>query len=138
MKKIFAIAWKDAIIRFSSVSQLLFFIILPVVFTVLLAGGTPSGNEDNRIRLLVVDDSQTAVSQEILAELKNSTAVRIETVSLDKVNLIVAALQQCLSSHWKLISRHYRKVLQKSTSFNSLITLMPPSQNRQCKQRFGA
>ena len=58
MKKIFAIAWKDAIIRFASSSELLFFIILPIVFTFLLAGGTPSGNEDNRIRLLVVDEAQ--------------------------------------------------------------------------------
>lgn len=42
MKKIFAIAWKDAIVRFGSSAELLFFIILPIVFTFLLAGGTPS------------------------------------------------------------------------------------------------
>jgi ABC-type transport system involved in cytochrome c biogenesis permease component len=47
MKKIFAIAWKDAIIRFASSSELLFFIILPLVFTFLLAGGTPSGPRAN-------------------------------------------------------------------------------------------
>jgi len=81
MKKIFAIAWKDAIIRFASSSELLFFIILPIVFTFLLAGGTPSGDEDNRIRLLVVDEAQTPISQQMLAELKNSTAVRSEVVS---------------------------------------------------------
>ena len=84
MKKIFAIAWKDAIIRFASSSELIFFIILPVVFTFLLAGGTPSGNEDNRIRLLVVDEAQTPISQQILAELENSTAVRSEVVSRDE------------------------------------------------------
>jgi len=84
MKKILAIAWKDAIIRFASSSELLFFIILPVVFTFLLAGGTPSGNEDNRIHLLVVDESQTAISQQILAELENSTAVRSEIVSQEE------------------------------------------------------
>lgn len=84
MKKIFAIAWKDAIIRFASSSELLFFIILPIVFTFLLAGGTPSGNEDNRIRLLVVDEAQTPISQQILVELKNSTAVRTEVVSRDE------------------------------------------------------
>jgi len=38
MKKIFAIAWKDAIVRFGSSSELLFFIVLPIVFTFLLAG----------------------------------------------------------------------------------------------------
>lgn len=75
MKKIFAIAWKDAIVRFASSSELLFFIILPVVFTFLLAGGTPSGNEETRIRLLVVDESKTAVSQQIIEELEKSTAI---------------------------------------------------------------
>jgi ABC-2 type transport system permease protein len=84
MKKIFAIAWKDAIIRFASSSELIFFIILPVIFTFLLAGGTPSGNEDNRIRLLVVDEAQTQISQQILTELENSTAVRSEVVSRDE------------------------------------------------------
>jgi ABC-2 type transport system permease protein len=84
MKKIFAIAWKDAIIRFASSSELLFFIILPVVFTFLLAGGTPSGDDDNRIRLLVVDESQTAISKEIIRELENSSAVRSEVVTRDE------------------------------------------------------
>ena len=50
MKKIFTIAWKDAIIRFASSWELLFFIVLPVVFTFILAGGTPSGDEDPRIQ----------------------------------------------------------------------------------------
>lgn len=80
MKKIFAIVWKDTIIRFASSSELIFFIILPVVFTFLLAGGTPSGNEDNRIHLLVVDEAQTPISQQIFAELEKSTAVRPEVV----------------------------------------------------------
>ena len=84
MKKIFAIAWKDAIVRFASSSELLFFIILPIVFTFLLAGGTPSGNEDNRIRLLVVDEANTAISQQILTELENSTAVRSEVVAREE------------------------------------------------------
>jgi ABC-2 type transport system permease protein len=81
MKKIFAIAWKDAIIRFASSSELLFFIVLPLVFTFLLAGGTPSGEEDPRIELLLVDESNTALSQQIIAELEKSTAVRPEVVT---------------------------------------------------------
>ena len=70
MKKIFAIAWKDAIIRFTSIWELLFFIVLPVVFTFLLAGGTPSGNGDPRLELFVVDEAKTTISQQIIAELK--------------------------------------------------------------------
>src|SRR5258706_13061029 len=81
MKKIFGIAWKDAIIRFASSSELLFFIILPIVFTFLLAGGTPSGNEDSRILLLVADDANTAISKQIIHELENSTAVRPEVLT---------------------------------------------------------
>ncbi|SRR6266498_1165194 len=78
MKKIFAISWKDAIIRFGGWSELLFFIVLPIIFTFLLAGGTPSGNEDPRIPLLVVDESKTGISRQIIAELEHSTAVRPE------------------------------------------------------------
>ena len=84
MKKIFAIAWKDAIIRFASKSEWLFFIILPLTFTFLVSGGTPSGDEDNRIRLLVADEAQTAISQQVLSELENSAAVRAEVVSREE------------------------------------------------------
>lgn len=84
MKKIFAIAWKDAIIRFASSSELLFFIVLPLVFTFLLAGGTPSGNEDPRNELVVVDEAKTTISQQILGELENSSAVRPTTVTRDE------------------------------------------------------
>ncbi len=82
MKKILAIAWKDALIRFSSKSELLFFIILPLVFTFLLAGGTPSSDDDNRIRLVVVDGANTSLSQQLIAELEKSTSVRPDVQSL--------------------------------------------------------
>jgi len=81
MKKLIAIAWKDALVRFSSWSELVFFIILPVAFTFLLAGGTPSGDEDNRIRLLVVDQAETTISQRLISEIGKSSAVRPEVVS---------------------------------------------------------
>ena len=84
MNKIFAIAWKDAIIRFASKAEWLFFIILPIVFTFIVSGGTPSGDEDNRIRLLVVDEANTAISQQILSELENSTAVRPEVIAREE------------------------------------------------------
>ena len=84
MKKIFAIAWKDAIVRFASSSELLFFIILPLVFTFLVAGGTPSGAPtNNRIRLVVVDQANNSISQEIIAELEKSTAAYPDVLSLE-------------------------------------------------------
>ena len=79
MKKIFAIAWKDTIIRFASRSELLFFIILPLVFTFLLAGGTR--DDDPRVELLVVDESNTAISQQMFRELEASSAVRPEVAT---------------------------------------------------------
>ncbi len=84
MKKIFAIAWKDAIIKFASKSEWLFFVILPITFTFLIAGGVPSGDDDDRIRLLVVDEAQTSISQQIISELEHSTAVRAEIVALEE------------------------------------------------------
>ncbi len=84
MKKIFAIAWKDAVIRFATSAELIFFIILPIIFTLLLAGGTPSGDDDNRIRLVVVDQANTPISQEIVAELDRSSAVNPEVLSLEE------------------------------------------------------
>jgi len=84
MKKIFAIAWKDAIVRFGSSSELLFFIILPLVFTFLLAGGTPSGDEDPRIPLSIVDEAKTSISQQVIDQLKNSTAVRPELTTREE------------------------------------------------------
>jgi len=84
MQKILAIAWKDAIIRFSSPSEWLFFIVLPIVFTFIFAGGVPTGDEDNRIRLVVVDQANTTISQEIIRELENSTSVRPDVLSLEE------------------------------------------------------
>ena len=84
MKKIFAIAWKDTIIRFSSKGELLYFVILPLVFTFLLAGGTPSGDEDNRIRLLVVDQAKTELSIQVINQLSASTAVRPDEQDLEE------------------------------------------------------
>lgn len=84
MKKLIAIAWKDTIVRFASSSELLFFIILPLIFTFLLAGGTPSNDDDNRVRLVVVDQANTAISQNILTELDKSTAVRPDVLSLEE------------------------------------------------------
>jgi|CXWJ01.1.fsa_nt_gi ABC-2 type transport system permease protein len=84
MKKIFAIAWKDAIVRFTNPSEWLFFIILPLIFTFLFAGGVPSGDEDNRIRLVIVDQANTTISQEVIRELENSPSVRPDVLSLEE------------------------------------------------------
>jgi ABC-2 type transport system permease protein len=80
MKKIFAIAWKDTLLRFESWSRWLFFLILPIVFTVVLAGGT--GSSDSRIRLVVVDQANSPLSVDLVAALENSQAVRPDPLTL--------------------------------------------------------
>ncbi len=76
MRKIFAIAYKDSVIRFSSFLELLFFLILPLVFTVVLAGGTPGDDTDNRVRMTTVDEAGSSLSAQVIAELERSSAVR--------------------------------------------------------------
>jgi ABC-2 type transport system permease protein len=83
MQKILAIIRKDAIIRFASRSELLFFIILPLVFTFLLAGGTPSNDDDNRTNLVVVDQAHSSLSQQLIADLEKSTSVRPDVQTLE-------------------------------------------------------
>ncbi len=83
MNKIFAIAWKDALVRFSSRSELLFFLILPLTFTFIIGGGFSRDQPtDNRVRLLVVDEAGTTPSAEMLNALGKSETVQVEVLSL--------------------------------------------------------
>ena len=90
--KITAIAWKDTIIRFSSKSEILFFLILPIIFTVLLGGafGGPGSDEDFRILLIVVDEDQSELSQSLLESLQASETLRVETLSLTEAEAAFA------------------------------------------------
>ncbi len=80
MSKIIAIAWKDALNRFASRSELLFFIVLPLVFTFILGGGINPGDADGRVRLLVADEAATGLAAEVLAALARSDTVRAEVL----------------------------------------------------------
>jgi ABC-2 type transport system permease protein len=79
LQKIAALMWKDTIIRFSSWSELLFFLVLPIVFIVLLSGGVAgfSGDSDNRIPLLVVDEDGSDMAADLVALLAASDTVRV-------------------------------------------------------------
>ena len=81
MNKILAIIRKDIRLRFAGPSEWLFFLILPVVFTLILAGGT-AGAGDARIRLLVVDQANTPLSAELIAALGKSEAIRPQVAPL--------------------------------------------------------
>jgi ABC-2 type transport system permease protein len=81
MKKILFIAWKDTALRFASGFEWLFFLVLPIVFTLILAGGTGGGG-DSRVRLVVVDQAQSPLSAELIAALQRSEAVRPDVMTL--------------------------------------------------------
>lgn len=83
MKKILAIAWKDILNRFADKSELLFFVILPVVFTLAISA-TGGGQSENKISLLVVDQDNSSFSTELVAELKKSESVDVKAASLEE------------------------------------------------------
>lgn len=80
MKKMLAIAWKDAQMRFASPSEWFFFLILPIVFTLVLAGGT-GGSTDARVRLVVADEASSPLSAQLIDALGRSSTVRPEVLS---------------------------------------------------------
>ena len=83
MKKILAIALKDTLLRFDGWSRWLFFLVLPIVFTLVLAGGT-GGSADGRVRLVVVDQANSPLSADLVTALQNSQAVRPDLMTLAK------------------------------------------------------
>jgi ABC-2 type transport system permease protein len=79
MRSILAIAWKDALVRFSSRTELLFFIILPVIFTFIIGGGFGGNtNADARVRLLLVDEAHTAPAKQLIEALSKSSTVWVD------------------------------------------------------------
>jgi ABC-2 type transport system permease protein len=83
MKKIAAIILKDTLVRFASPSEWLFFILLPILFTVILGSSTGSMS-DTRIVLPVVDQAQTDLSAQLVAALDKSSSVRVVAEDLSK------------------------------------------------------
>jgi linearmycin/streptolysin S transport system permease protein len=82
MRSILAIAWKDALVRFSSRTELLFFIILPVIFTFIIGGGFGgNANADARVRLLVVNEANTAPARQLVETLAKSSTVRVDELT---------------------------------------------------------
>lgn len=84
MTKIAAIAWKDTLLAFSSRSQLLFFIILPVIFTYILGSAFSDGGDSSRIALAVVDQDGSQLSATLIDQLAASGAVTPELLSEDE------------------------------------------------------
>lgn len=82
MNKIWSIIRKDALIRFTSPVEWMFFLILPVLFIFILSGGT-GAPADSRLTLLTVDQAGSELSASLIAELEKSSAVRPVLTDLD-------------------------------------------------------
>lgn len=82
MRRILALAWKDACVRFSNRSEILFFLVLPLVFTTILGGAAFGGGEqeDPGVPMIAVDEDRSARSAELLAAIDESEAVALEVL----------------------------------------------------------
>ena len=80
LNKLIAIIRKDVLVRFSGRTELLFFLVLPIIFTVIVGGGIPE-EDDGRLLLPVVDLDRGAESEAFLAALAVSETVRVEAAS---------------------------------------------------------
>lgn len=79
LRKIAAIAWNDIRVEFSERSTIVFFLILPLIFTAILGtanGGSRDDTADNRYLLLVADEDQSDLSAAVLSALEKSPSVR--------------------------------------------------------------
>jgi ABC-2 type transport system permease protein len=79
--KLAAIIGKDTRLRFESRSELLFFLVLPLVFTFIVGGGIPDGEGDERFYVPVVDEDGGARAAEFLTALGRSEAIRPEATT---------------------------------------------------------
>jgi ABC-2 type transport system permease protein len=82
MSKILAIAWKDIKIRSSGKTELLFFLILPLIFTLLLSG-LFFGSSSNKIVMVVVDEDNSTLSGDLVRALQASEVVAPSLMTLE-------------------------------------------------------
>jgi len=87
-----AIIRKDFLLRFEGRSELLFFLVLPVVFTLIIGGGLPAAGpgEDTRVVLPVVDQDATPGTAALTEALTAGAVVRPEAMTADAAEALLA------------------------------------------------
>lgn len=80
MKKVLAIIRNDLRMHFSSFYEMIFYIVLPIIFTVIigagLGGNSEDTNSDNRFPIAVVDKDNSPFSSELIMALEDSEVIR--------------------------------------------------------------
>ncbi len=89
IQKIFAAIRKDLLVRFSAPSELLFFLILPIVFTSLLGGASVGGGSSTLDLPLVIEDDGP-LAQRLLAELQAAPGVAPRLVNRAEAEALFA------------------------------------------------
>lgn len=84
LNKQLAIIRRDFIQRFSSRTELLFFLVLPVIFTAILSGAFGTGDGDNRAVLAIAVEDQSVPASSLLSELERSSTVRLIQASQEE------------------------------------------------------
>jgi len=82
MKKLFAITLKDTLVRFTSPMEWLFFLVLPIIFTLVIGSSTGPASDD-RVKMYVVDQANNSLSESLITTLNDSSSVKIELKSLE-------------------------------------------------------
>jgi ABC-2 type transport system permease protein len=83
-RKVISLAWKDTLLRFSSRTEILFFLILPLAFTTVLAGGIPDdGDNQSPLALPVIDNDGGPMAQDLLATLESDGAITTQVLTPD-------------------------------------------------------
>lgn len=77
MHKVISIIWKDTIRNFSSWTQLLFFLVLPIIFTVLLSGALFNVGAADAMPLLLVNEDDGDLAQTLVTTLAENSAVAL-------------------------------------------------------------
>jgi ABC-2 type transport system permease protein len=82
VRKVLAIAWNDIRMEFSERVTWIFFLVLPLVFTIIVGQGlqglnnSPDEGADQRYVLLVVDADHSSLSNELINAIANSSVIR--------------------------------------------------------------
>jgi len=83
MRKLLALAWNHIRIEFEDRSTIVFYLILPIIFTVIV-GSALGGSGDSRATVLVVDEDRTAMSAELIGGLEASPVLRVSIEPRDE------------------------------------------------------